>query len=424
MKRWIIWALICTLISAALSQPVLAQPEQPETISVYVDGLPVAFDAPPVIRNDRALVPFRAVAEALNIGVEWDASTKTVSAHDRGTSVVLRIDGPETLKNGEEVPLDAPPTIIGNRTMIPLRFFGEAFGCSITWDAAAKEVRMASPAREMTVVGFYALGVPGESSSWEDLFGKPYPGKAEGNTALLSGLAFGWYSMDKQGTLLSDSSTGWRKPDGWENVLEASREYKLKTEMVVNMTDTGGAIRSLLSDKKAVKKAVDGIAAEAKLYQGVNLDFEGLGWRDEEEERTAVQRSFSSFVELLSARLKQDGVKLTLTLHPPNSAYGGYDYKALGQTADRIIIMAYDYNPQPAPEPVDKVIEAVEEAKSQVPAEKLLLGISASSETPGTISTKVGIAKKYGLDGIALWRLGLLHQDMWSALGKAVKARK
>jgi spore germination protein YaaH len=119
-------------------------------------------------------------------------------------------------------------------------------------------------------------------------------------------------------------------------------------------------------------------------------------------------------VALLNQELKNNRSGLTLTLHVPNSVYPGYDYQALGQIADRIIIMAYDYGPKP--EPVDQVEQAVQMALSSVPAPKLLLGISAPSETAESIAAKVGIAKRYNLGGIALWRLGVINEGMWQTL--------
>jgi len=146
----------------------------------------------------------------------------------------------------------------------------------------------------------------------------------------------------------------------------------------------------------------------------VNLDFEGLGWRDDDGKLVTVKNNFTQFVTLLASELKKDNLSLTLTLHAPNSAYQGYDYQALGKQADRIIIMAYDYGTKP--EPVDLVIEAVERARSVVPSEKLVLGISIPGETPESLRTKIGIAKRYKLNGIALWRLGLLTDEMWKVI--------
>ncbi|MCG0278408.1 MAG: glycosyl hydrolase family 18 protein [Thermanaeromonas sp.] len=420
MKRLLFIGLLSTvMVVGGLTLPAFPQ-EQPE-IPVLLDGLPVTFDVQPVIQNGRTLVPFRTIAEVLNVQVTWDDAAQTVNASDGKTSIRLQIGNETAYRNESPIPLDVPPQILGGRTLIPLRFFSEAFNCKVEWDSSLGAVRITSPPKEMAVIGFYALG-DSRTSSWTNLFGKPYPEYSARNTDVISELALGWYSLDREGNLLTRSRTGWQRPEGWERVLEAAKEYNLKTEMVVHVTDGDGTISSLLTDEGAQRKAVYGILEEARRYQGVNLDFEGLGYRDDGEQLKAVRVRFTEFVRLLSEQLKAAGLDLTLTLHAPNSAYKGYDYKALGEIADRIIIMAYDYGS--TPEPVSLVKQAVEVAKALVPTEKLVLGISAPTETAESILAKVGIAKRYGLDGIALWRLGLVTGEMWDALRSTVIPRR
>lgn len=406
-------------LTGGFSPPAFAQ-EQPGEIRVFIDGLPVLFDVQPVIQNNRTLVPFRAVAEALNVNVAWDGLTQTVNASDGKTTVQLQIGNSAAYRNEKPITLDAPPFILGERTLIPLRFFSEAFGCSVAWDAAASNVKITSPPKAMTVVGFYALG-DSQTSSWTNLFGKAYPDMGTGNTDIVSELALGWYGMDEKGNLLTRSETGWQRPDGWQDILKAADKYHLKTQMVIQMTDGNGSLTNLLTNEAAMSKAIDSILKEAGQYQGINLDFEGLGWKDEGERLISVRDGFTRFVRLLSGQSKKAGLELTLTLHAPNSAYKGYDYQALGEAADRIIIMAYDYGSEP--EPVSLVNQAVEMAKAAVPPEKLLLGISTPSETPESVLTKVGIAKRYNLNGVAIWRLGLVPDETWNKLRSTVRAR-
>ncbi|NLW07677.1 MAG: copper amine oxidase [Clostridia bacterium] len=419
MKRLIFICLAFLVVAAIITPAAFAQGKAGE-IQVQVDGLPVAFDVPPLIQNGRTLVPFRAIAEALNVNVSWDGVNRTISASDGKNSVWLQIGNPTASRNQIPMELDAPPLMLDNRTLIPLRFFSEAFNCRVNWDGAANMVKISSPPKSMTVIGFYALG-DSKSSSWQDLFGMPYPQTARANTDLVSKLALGWYSLDVDGNLLTRSSTGWQRPDGWEKVLEAANTYRLDTEMVVHLTNRDGVISKLLSNEAAVSRAVSSIVAEARQYGGVNLDLEGLGWQLKGEQLKAVQDSFTRFVSLLAKQLRAANLNLTLTLHAPNSAYKGYDYQALGQLADQIIIMAYDYGSRP--EPVTKVTEAVTMAREVVPPEKLILGISTPSETADSILTKVGIAKRYKLAGIALWRLGLVKNEMWRNLRTTIQPR-
>lgn len=48
--------------------------------------------------------------------------------------------------DNQEYKLDAPPVIIGNRTMVPLRFIGEALGAQVHWNATTRTVSIV-PAR-------------------------------------------------------------------------------------------------------------------------------------------------------------------------------------------------------------------------------------------------------------------------------------
>ncbi len=394
--------------------------EEEAQISVSIDGLPVSFDVPPVNRDGRVLVPFRAVAEALNVNVSWDGETNTVNAGNEKVAVRLTIDSTTAYRNGEPLTLEVPPEILDGRTLIPLRFFGEAFGCRVHWEGATSSVEITSPPREMTVVGFYALG-GGETRSWPDVFGKPYPERARGSTDVLSELALGWYGLDDEGNLLTGTWVGWQRPDRWEDVLDAAVEYNLQADMTVYLTDRHRELSDLLGSEAASTRAVEAIVEEASLYDGVNLNLEEYGLYAEGPEMIELREALNEFVGLLGERLQDSGKPLTLTIHPPNSVYRGYDYEELGRLADRIIIMAYDYGPRP--EPVDKVVEAVEMAVDAVAPQKLVLGISTVYENPDSFRTKIGIARRYNLEGVALWRLGMVFEDMWNVLRDAVVER-
>lgn len=417
MMRMLPVLLIFTFIfGAGLCTPAFALNEG-GNIPVYIDGLLVELDVQPVILNGRVLVPYRAVAEDLNIRVTWEESTRTVRGETDQVVVRMQIDSRQAYLNEKPVILDTAPMIMNNRTLVPLRFFSEAFGSEVLWLGPERGVQITSPPKEMAVVGFYALG-DSRTSSWTNLFGRVYPEKSKGNTDAVSELALGWYSMDGMGNLLTDSGTGWQRPPGWSNVLEAAASYNLGMEMVVHVTDKNGVITAVIADETAADNFIEQVMEEVKQYRGVNLNFEGLGLSEKEEEIAAVRQRFNRFVERLSRRLKAEDKSLTLTIHPLNGYYRGYDYRALGEAADRIIVMAYDYGPKP--EPVNLVVQAVEMAQTVVPPEKLLLGISVPYETPESFAVKVGIAKRYNWGGIALWRLGLVSDQVWEVLRRAV----
>ena len=94
----------------------------------------------PVIRNDRTLVPIRAIIEALDGTVGWDGASRTVLLKMDSDTVKLVIDSKTAYHNGEARQLDVSPTIINNRTMLPTRFIAESFELSVGWDGGTRTV--------------------------------------------------------------------------------------------------------------------------------------------------------------------------------------------------------------------------------------------------------------------------------------------
>ena len=132
MKKIIALALTS---ACAVSTVAFAASNEP---SVYLDGEKMTFDVNPFIENDRTLVPFRAIFEAVGADVEWDGDMKTViAARDKGdetTVISLQIDSKSAFVNGAENELDVPAKIVGDRTFVPLRFVIEALGEKVEWD--------------------------------------------------------------------------------------------------------------------------------------------------------------------------------------------------------------------------------------------------------------------------------------------------
>lgn len=413
MKKYILTMVVLVIMMVLLPAPASGA----QDIRIYLDGLPVVSETAPVIMDGRVMVPFRAVAESLNAEVNWDPDPQKVTAVREGMVVVLQIGNQTAWQNGQAVSLDRSPIIINGRTLIPLRFFAESLGCQVDWNGQTYEVSITSPRKAMTVIGFYALG-DSRTSSWTNLFGKSYPEFDQGNTDLIGDLALGWYSVDAQGNLLTRSTTGWQRPDSWEKVIEAADTLSLRYDMVIHVTEKDNTITSLMSDDSAVQNFVAAVLAESLIYDGVNLDFEGLGLG---ASNPAERQLFTRLVSRLYSPLQSAGKTLTITLHAPNSSYKGYDYKALGAVSDKIIIMAYDYGPKPEPDQL--VIQAVEMAVREVPADKLILGVSLPSETPESLAKRIGIAKRYGLSGVALWRLGLVSEQNWQVIRGAIVPR-
>lgn len=135
MRKYFLLILIASMFSfSGLAQ---AAPQ------VILNGQSLSFDVPPVIENDRTLVPLRAIFEALGASVQWDGESQMVTANKAGTEIKLIIGG-SAYKNGTPVNLDIRAKIISNRTMVPLRFIAESLGCQVSWDDATQTVTITS----------------------------------------------------------------------------------------------------------------------------------------------------------------------------------------------------------------------------------------------------------------------------------------
>lgn len=100
---------------------------------VNVDNEAVIYDAAPVIRNDRTLVPIRIITEALGGKVDWNGATKEVTLSINDKEIKMTI-GKTLEKYG------VAPVIIDGRTFVPVRFVADELGAEVAWDEATKTV--------------------------------------------------------------------------------------------------------------------------------------------------------------------------------------------------------------------------------------------------------------------------------------------
>ncbi len=117
----------------AAVQPLVEVSSLGTEITVSVDGAPVDFpDQAPYLTNNRTMVPLRFISEAMGAKVDWDEDNRKVIVE--GNKVIeLTLDSDQATINGTAVQLDAPPQVMGQRTMIPLRFVSEALGAEVKY---------------------------------------------------------------------------------------------------------------------------------------------------------------------------------------------------------------------------------------------------------------------------------------------------
>lgn len=116
---------------------------------------------------------------------------------------------------------------------------------------------------------------------------------------------------------------------------------------------------------------------QEKGYGGVDIDFEYIRGEDRD--------AFTQFVQRTADAIHESGYRISIALAPKTSAdqrgllYEGKDYPALGEIADSALLMTYEwgykYGPNMAVAPINKVEQVVQYAVTEIPADKLRLGI-------------------------------------------------
>lgn len=107
-------------------------------------------------------------------------------------------------------------------------------------------------------------------------------------------------------------------------------------------------------------------------FDGIDIDYEGLG-----KDRST---SFTNFVQVLSEKFHAQNKKVSVTVEARIANDVPMDWHGLGQQADQVRIMAYDYHAREtgapgAISPLGWVQEITQYATSQIDSRKVVLGL-------------------------------------------------
>ncbi len=120
------------------SNPLEGRPA--DEIAVKFNGEWMTFDVPPMLMNDRTMVPLRAIFEALGATVTWDDATQTATGIRNGKEVSVTIGSNRAMVGGNMVSIDQSAALVNDRTLVPLRFVSESYGANVEWDDASQTV--------------------------------------------------------------------------------------------------------------------------------------------------------------------------------------------------------------------------------------------------------------------------------------------
>jgi hypothetical protein len=113
--------------------------------TALVNDVKKTLQAAPVIVKGTTMVPLRFVGEAFGATVTWDPVFQIIDIELKGSTVRLQIGANFASVAGKKVILQAVPVIIKGTTMVPIRFISEAFGAQVVWTAATQGIDITYP---------------------------------------------------------------------------------------------------------------------------------------------------------------------------------------------------------------------------------------------------------------------------------------
>ncbi|MCI9183447.1 MAG: LysM peptidoglycan-binding domain-containing protein [Lachnospiraceae bacterium] len=138
-------------------------------------------------------------------------------------------------------------------------------------------------------------------------------------------------------------------------------------------------VNALVQNKSMQRKLLLGLGnvMQEMGYGGLDIDFEYVQAEDRE--------AFAEFVGFATQAMNLFGYPVSVALAPKTSRdqrgllYEGIDYRLLGAAANRVMLMTYEwgytYGPPMAVAPINMVRRVVDYALTEIPAEKISLGI-------------------------------------------------
>ena len=183
------------------------------------------------------------------------------------------------------------------------------------------------------------------------------------------------YGINEDGTLIP--------PEGDSRLIERAKEYgTVPLMMLTSLTSEGvfsnELVAKVLSDTELADKVIDSAIStmNSKGYGGIDVDFEFIS--------PSLADEYVKFLELLRSRLDEDKI-LFASLAPKESSqmrgllYEGHDYAGVGNAVDNVLLMTYEwgytYGPPMAVSPINKVRQVIEYGVSQIPPDKIYMGM-------------------------------------------------
>ena len=152
----------------------------------------------------------------------------------------------------------------------------------------------------------------------------------------MDAVSVGWARMElsQEGAPLVNSEAvngnDWVRPQGAEEAEAYWRERSIPCNL--NVFATASTFAGITA-ASAQAEAIGQLVSAARPYAGLTIDFEGL--------RTEHRADFTAFMSALRAALPPE--QSLWVCVQPDTWFGGFDYRALGEICGKVILMAHDY---------------------------------------------------------------------------------
>lgn len=171
----------------------------------------------------------------------------------------------------------------------------------------------------------------------------------------MDAVSLGWarLRLDDTGPWISttrENGNEWIVPQSAHLVTDRLKErgipyhlcvYASGTATVTLEDGTQAPVLTTAIDPDHAPDTVRALVEAAEDYNGLTIDFEGLRQESSKE-------NFSAFMKLLRQELPEE--KGLWVAVPPDHWFPGYDYRALGEICDKVLLMCHDYQWTRAPE--------------------------------------------------------------------------
>lgn len=183
------------------------------------------------------------------------------------------------------------------------------------------------------------------------------------------------YGYNTDGTLI---------PMNDDRLLEEANRFGLRKRMVITPLDINERFNNqlvvmVLSDAEMRENLINNILQTMtdKGYQALDIDFEFIPGE--------FREAYVAFIAEVRGRLSPQGYQVSVAVPPkisddqPGLLYEGIDYAGIGNVADSVFLMTYEwgykFGPPMAIAPIPSVRRVLDYAVSVIPREKIDMGI-------------------------------------------------